>query len=306
MDLREKILELKKERDAVILVHNYQPDEVQDIADFLGDSLELSRIAAKTDAKVIVFCGVHFMAETAKILSPQKTVLLPEPSAGCPMADMITADQLREFKKEYPGSKVVCYVNSSAEVKAESDVCCTSANASEVARSIETDLPLLFVPDQFLAIQTELDTGKNIRPWDGFCHVHVVFRVKDVKRMRELHPRALVVVHPECPPDICELADVVTSTSGMCRFVKGTEAKEIIIGTEIGILHRLRKENPDKKIYPLSENAICTNMKKNDLEKVYTSLRDMKHKIEVPEDIRLKAKEAVDQMVGTLEMVRKG
>lgn len=295
-ELRDKILDLKKKRNAVILVHNYQLGEVQDIGDFIGDSLELSQNAAKTDAAVIVFCGVHFMAETASILCPQKTVLLPDVHAGCPMANMITAEALREKKKEYPGMPVVCYVNSSAAVKAESNICCTSANAVKVVESIEA-AEVLFVPDQYLGHYVESKTNKKIILWPGFCPTHARIRPEHINQLRREYPDAVVVVHPECKPDVISLADRVFSTSGMIRFAQQQDVNEMVVGTESGIIHRLRKENPGKKFIPVTEQAVCPNMKVITLEKVLWSLESMSPEVRVPEDIRLKAIAAVDKML---------
>ena len=295
--LIEKIDKLKKEKNAVILVHNYQRAEVQDIADFTGDSLGLSRTAAGTDADVIVFCGVHFMAETASILSPDKTVLMPDINAGCPMADMITADQLRALKKEHPKAKVLAYVNTSAEVKAETDICCTSSNALKVVENLRDVEEIIFVPDKYLNNYISTMTGRKFIMWNGYCPTHVKIQVEDILRQRQNHPEAKVVVHPECTPPVIEIADRVLSTEGICRYAKESDAAEIIVGTEIGILHRLKKENPDKTFYPASENAVCPNMKLTTLEKVLWSLEDMKHEVRVPEDIRVKARGAVDRMV---------
>jgi quinolinate synthase len=298
--LIEKIDKLKKEKNAVILVHNYQRAEVQDIADFTGDSLGLSRTAAGTDADVIVFCGVHFMAETASILSPEKTVLMPDINAGCPMADMITADQLRALKKEHPKAKVLAYVNTSAEVKAETDICCTSSNALKVVENLRDVEEIIFVPDKYLDSYISTMTGRKFIMWNGYCPTHVKIQAEDILRQRQNHPEAKVVVHPECTPPVIELADKVLSTEGICRYAKESDAAEIIVGTEIGILHRLKKENPDKTFYPASENAVCPNMKLTTLEKVLWSLEDMKHEVRVPEDIRVKARGAVDRMVEVL------
>jgi len=294
--LVEEIFNLKKERNAVILTHNYQLGEVQDIADFVGDSLELSQDAARTGAKVIVFCGVQFMAETASILCPDKMVLLPDINAGCPMADMITAESLRKRKKELPNATVVCYVNSSAEVKAESDICCTSANAVKVVESLDAE-EILFVPDQYLGHYVSTKTNKKIHLWPGYCPTHARIQPQDIIRLKKEHAHAKVVVHPECRPEVIALADAVLSTGGICKFAQKTEAEEIIVGTEIGIIHRLRKENPGKKFISVSEQAICPTMKLITLEKVLKSLKEMSPEIKVPEDIRLRAKAAVDKML---------
>jgi quinolinate synthase len=292
----EKILDLKKRRNAVILVHNYQLGEVQDIADFVGDSLDLSQRAAETDADVIVFCGVHFMAETASILCPDKVVLLPDISAGCPMANMITAERLRAKKKEHPQAAVVCYINSSAEVKAESDVCCTSANAVRVVESLDAR-EILFVPDQYLGHYVSTRTGKKMILWPGFCPTHARIKPERIKELKREYPQAKVVVHPECRPEVIALADEVLSTSGMCRYAQRDEVREMIVGTELGIIHRLRKENPGKRFIPISEQAICPNMKLITLERVLWSLEEMSPEVKVPEEIRLKAKAAVDKML---------
>ncbi len=295
-DIAGEIRRLAKERNSVILVHNYQRGEVQDIADFVGDSLELSQKAAATDAEIIVFCGVHFMAETAAILSPEKTVLLPDVYAGCPMADMITADRLREKKRELPAATVVCYVNSSAEVKAESDMCCTSANAVKVIQSLTTD-DLLFVPDQYLGDYISTQTGRPMTLWPGYCPTHVKIRSDDIIQRKKEHPGARVLVHPECRPEVIEMADEVLSTSGICRYARESDDDEIIIGTEIGIIYRLEKENPHKTFVPLSVLAVCPNMKRITPEKVLWSLRDASGRVTVPEEIRLRAKRAVDRML---------
>ena len=296
LPLAERILKLKQERNAVFLVHNYQLGEVQDIADFVGDSLELSQNAAKTKADVVVFCGVHFMAETAAILCPDMTVLLPDPHAGCPMADMITAEQLRQRKKELPNASVVCYVNSPAEVKAESDICCTSANAVKVVESVEND-EILFVPDQYLGHYASTKTNKKIHLWPGYCPTHARIRDQDIVRLRQEYPQAKVVVHPECRPEVIALADEVASTGGMIRYAQREDVGEMIVGTELGIIHRLKKENPGKKFIPVSEQAVCPNMKLITLEKVLWSLEEMAPEVKVPEAIRLKAKAAVDKML---------
>jgi quinolinate synthase len=292
----EKISILKKKRNAVILVHNYQLGEVQDIADFVGDSLELSQNAAKTGADVIVFCGVHFMAETASILCPDKVVLLPDTNAGCPMADMITAQRLRAKKKEHPQAVVVCYVNSPAEVKAESDICCTSANAVEVVESLDAG-EILFIPDQYLGHYVSAKTGRKMILWPGFCPTHVRIKPDRIKELRQEYPQARVVVHPECRPEVIALADEVASTSGMCRYARRDEVKEMVVGTEVGLIHRLRKENPGKRFIPVSEQAICPNMKLITLEKVLWSLEEMSPDVKVPHEVRLKAIAAVDRML---------
>ena len=296
LSLEERILRLKKERNAVILVHNYQLGEVQDVADFVGDSLELSQKAAKTEADVIVFCGVHFMAETAAILSPHKTVLLPDRHAGCPMANMITAQQLRRKKKELPGAAVVCYVNSTAAVKAESDVCCTSANALKVVNGIEND-EILFVPDQYLGSYVASQTDKKIHLWPGYCPTHARIHPTHIRRLKEEYPEAKVAVHPECRPEVIALADEVLSTSGIIRYAGREDVRELIVGTELGIIYRLKKENPGKKFITVTEQAVCPNMKLITQEKVLWSLEEMRLAVKVPEATRLKAKAAVDRML---------
>lgn len=296
IDIIERIKTLARERDAVILAHNYTRPEIQDIADFVGDSLELSRTASKLSSKVIVFCGVHFMAETAYILSPDKTVLIPDPFAGCPMADMITGEQLRNLKKEHPNAKVVCYVNSSAEVKGESDICCTSANAVDIVSRLDSS-EIIFVPDKYLGTYVSKMTGKRLILWQGYCPIHAMIKAEDIIRMKQEHPRAKVVVHPECPPEVTELADAVRSTSGMLRYVKEVDAQEFIIGTESGIIYRMEKENPGKKFFSVRKDTICVNMKKITLEKVLNSLERNEHKVTVPEDIRIRALKSIERML---------
>ncbi|GAQ95462.1 quinolinate synthase [Thermodesulfovibrio aggregans] len=292
----EEIKKLKKQRNAIILAHNYQREEIQDIADFVGDSLELSKKATQVQCDVIVFCGVHFMAETAAILNPDKTVLLPEIEAGCPMADTVNIRELKEWIKKYPNSPVISYVNTTAEVKSLSYACCTSANAPQIVKAVPFD-SIIFVPDKNLADWAKKQVPeKEIIPWNGFCPTHHMIKKDDVIRAKNIYPDALVVVHPECRPEVIELADHVASTSGMVRFAKSSQAKEFIIGTEIGLLYRLRKENPDKKFYPLKTNMICPNMKITTLESVLRALKENKYIIQVPEDIRLKAYEAVQRM----------
>jgi len=294
--LIDKIQSLKQEKKAVILVHNYQLGEVQDIADFVGDSLELSQRAAESKAEVIVFCGVHFMAETASILCPDEIVLLPEASAGCPMADMATAEKLREKKKELPQAAVVCYINSTAEVKAESDICCTSANAVEVVRSLDNE-QIIFVPDQFLGHYVSTKVKKQYFFWPGYCPTHVRISPDNILQLKEDYPQARVVVHPECRPEVINLADEVLGTGGMCRYARRDDVTQMIVGTEIGIIYRLKKENPQKRFIPASEQAICPDMKLITLEKVLRSLEAMAPEVRVSEDIRLRAKVAVDRML---------
>jgi quinolinate synthase len=282
-EMIQKILKLKAERDAIILAHNYQIGEVQDIADYTGDSLGLSIEASKVTAKVILFCGVKFMAETAAIICPDKTVIMPDENAGCPMANMITPRQLREMKKKHPDAKVVGYVNT--------------ANAVKVVNSIPKELPIIFVPDQSLGDYVSKQCGREMILWRGFCPTHHRILAQDIINARKEHPEAKVIVHPECTSDVIELADEALSTSGMRRFAAETDAHEIIVGTEIGLLHSLRKDNPDKVFYPASMLADCPNMKLNSLEKILWSLEDMVYQITVPEDIRIKAWNAIEKML---------
>lgn len=298
--LVERIKQLKAERKAVILAHNYQPAEIQDIADFCEDSLGLSVKAAGTDAEVIVFCGVKFMAETAAILSPGKTVLLPEKTAGCPLADMITAEQLAELKKQHPDALVVCYVNSSAEVKAESDYCCTSSNAVELVKSLPRDKKIIFVPDQHLGRFVAEKTGRELILWPGYCRTHIMITEDDIKNARAKYPDAVVMAHPECTEPVKALADEVLSTGGMLKFVSKSGAKRFVVATEIGMLHPLKKLRPDAEFIAASGRAICPNMKKITLEKVVWSLEDMKYKVTVPQNVREKAKMALDRMIEIL------
>jgi quinolinate synthase len=295
-EIIDRIHRLRKERKAVILAHNYQVGDVQDIADYTGDSLGLSQEAARCEAEVIVFCGVHFMAETAAILSPQKTVLLPDAQAGCPMADMITAQELRDWKAAYPGRPVVCYVNTTAEVKAESDICCTSSNAVRVVNSIPAE-EILFVPDKNLAAFVARQTRKKVIAWDGYCYVHNQIQAADVQAAKKEHPEAEVWVHPECRPEVIGLADRVISTGFMVKAARETAAAEVLVGTEVGILHRLGKENPKTVFLPVKELAVCSNMKKITLIKVLQALEEMKYGIEVPESIRRRARGAIEKMI---------
>ena len=292
----EEIFALKKELNAVILAHNYQLGSIQEVADLVGDSLELSRAAAKMESEVIIFCGVDFMAETAAILSPKKKVVLPEISAFCPMARMITPKQLRDMKGIYPEAAVVCYVNSSAEVKAESDICCTSANGVSVVKSLEED-QVIFVPDRNLANYVARYVQKKIIPWDGYCYVHDQFRPNEVLESKRFHPQAEVLVHPECRPEVIDLADYVCSTSGMARHAKSSRVREFIIGTEVGMLYRLKKDNPEKEFYPLSEQAVCENMRKTNLEKVLRALATLEPRIVVQKEIAEKARVAITRML---------
>lgn len=296
----QRIQQLKHQRNAVILAHNYQPGEIQDMADFTGDSLGLSIKAAQTDAKVIVFCGVQFMAETAAILSPEKTVLLPDKFAGCPLADMITAEQLRQLKQQNPDALVVCYVNSSAGVKAESDYCCTSANAVEVVSSLPADRPVIFVPDQHLGRFVVERTGRNLILWPGYCTTHVVITEQDIKSAKAKYPAAVIMAHPECAEPVKKLSDQIFSTGQMLKFAKTNNAKQFIIATEIGMIHALKKQNPAAEFVPASDRATCPNMKKITLDKVIGSLQDMQYKVTVPDEVRKKAKKALNRMVEIL------
>ncbi len=298
--LIEKIDKLKQQRNAVILAHNYQPAEIQDIADFCGDSLGLSIKAAQTDAEVIVFCGVQFMAETAAILSPEKTVLLPDKYAGCPLADMMTAEQLGGLKRQHPDALVVCYVNSSAEVKAKSDYCCTSANAVEVVNALPTDRRIIFVPDQQLGRFVAERTGRDLVLWPGYCHVHVVITEEDIKNAKAKYPDAIVMVHPECTEPVRALADQLLSTGQMLKFAEKSTAKRFIVATETGMLHPLKRQNEGAEFIAAGDRAICPNMKKITLEKILWSLEDMQYKVTVPDEVRIKAEKALDRMVETL------
>jgi quinolinate synthase len=293
----EKINQLKNKHNAIILVHNYQLPEVQDIADYVGDSLELAKISQNIDCNIILFCGVHFMAETAKILNPNKIVLMPDTHAGCPMADMITPDQLQKEKESYPEAAVVTYINSTADVKAQSNICCTSANGVKVAESIKEN-EIIFTPDKYLGSFVERQVkDKEFHLWSGYCPSHMVFSKKEVLELKKEHPAADIVVHPECRVEVQEIADAICSTSQMISHAKKSEAKEFIICTEIGMLYRLKKENPEKNFIAGSPHAVCPNMKLTTLEKVLWSLEDLKFEITVDESIRLGALGAIEKMV---------
>jgi quinolinate synthase len=298
--LVDKIEKLKKQQSAIILAHNYQPGEIQDIADYMGDSLGLSVKASQTDAKVIVFCGVRFMAETAAILSPEKTVLLPDKLAGCPLADMINAEQLRDLKSRHPDALVVCYVNSSAQVKAESDYCCTSSNAVEVVSSLPPDKQIIFVPDQHLGRFVIDKTGRDLILWPGYCATHIAITERDIQQAKAEHPKAIVMVHPECSEPVKDLADEVLSTGQMLKFAARSDAKQFIIGTEIGMIHALKKEKPAAEFFPAAERGVCPNMKRITLDKVLWSLEDMQFVVTVPDEIAARAKKSLDRMVRIL------
>ena len=297
--IEEEVRALKKERNAVILAHNYQAGEIQEVADFLGDSLNLARYAQKTDADVIVFCGVHFMAETASILCPDKIVLIPDLAAGCSLADMVRPEDVRKWKEQHPDGVVVCYVNTSAAVKAESDYACTSSNAVKVVESIPMDKEILFIPDFFLGSYVKQKTGRKIHLWQGYCGAHSVIRSENIARLHQEHPKAEFIMHPECgcTTKSMQYADKVLSTEGMVKHVNESPATEFIIATETGILHRMRKDNPDKQFYAGSEQAVCSFMKQNTLEKVVLSLERMQFPVKVPEDLARRAKLCIDRMV---------
>lgn len=295
--LTDEIIKLKQQRNAIILSHVYQRPEVQEAADFVGDSLELSRKAAGTDADVIVFCGVHFMAESAAILSPQKTVLLPEEDAGCPMADMVTAEALRVKKAEMPGAVTVCYVNTSAEVKAECDIACTSANAVKVVASLPRDKPIIFVPDKNLGQYIAGQTGREMFLWEGYCNTHDRLTAGEVRAVKERYPEALLLVHPECRPEVVAMADHVASTTGMLRFAGESTAAEYIVATETGILHQFNKRNPGKKFYPASNKLVCPNMKATTLDKVLKALQTLEPRVTVPGDVRERALNCLERML---------
>lgn len=294
--MKDKVRSLLKQRKAIMLAHNYQPPEIQDVADLCGDSLELSIKASQTDAEVIVFCGVHFMAETASIMSPEKVVLLPKKDAGCPMADMVTSEALEKKLKEISPMPVVTYVNSSAAVKALSTICCTSANVIGVVNSLEAN-EVLMIPDRNLAKYTALYTKKKIHFWDGYCPIHDSLTSEKVLKAKKDHPGAVFMAHPECRPEVLELADLILSTSGMIKYAGESESKTFIVGTEVGILHPMRKAHPDKTFYSVSEDMECKDMKKIILEDVVGSLEFMEGEVKVPEGIRIKAKEAVRKMI---------
>ena len=299
-NIKKKIGELCKERNAVILAHNYQRPEVQDIAHIVGDSLELSLKASETEADILVFCGVHFMAETASILCPDKKVLLPVISAGCPMAEMITPESLKKEKLKNPDAVVISYVNTTAGVKAESDICCTSANVINVVKSVDPGRPVLMTPDRNLArfaASSCSGEGRNITWWNGYCPIHDMLDYEHVKKVKKLNPSALFIVHPECRPDVLSLADAVRSTSGMFRYVAESGADKFIIGTETGILHQMALRFPDRTFIPADQSMVCSDMKKITLEHIVKSLETMSPEVKVPDHIRLKAYSAVERML---------
>ncbi len=294
--LREQVFDLKKKLNAIIVAHNYQVSEVQDVADFVGDSFELARLCAEAKAEMIVFCGVDFMAETAAILNPEATTLLSAATACCPMANMITETDLNEWKAKYPKAGVVSYVNTSAVIKAGSDICCTSANAVKVVESLPHE-EILFVPDQNLGHFVSTKTKKRIILYPGFCITHSKLTAVEVKTAKENYPEAKVIVHPECRPEVVAIADAALSTSQIIKYIKESPVKSFLIGTEEGILHRLYKDNPDKNFYILANSFICPNMKKTRLETVIETMQTGRNRITVPEDIRIKAKKALDRML---------
>ena len=296
-NLIEKINELKEKRNAIILAHNYQLPEVQDIADFVGDSLELAQISAKADAKVDVLCGVNFMAETAAMINPKKKILVPDLTAGCPMAEMVDAKKVRELKKQYPEAAVVCYVNSTAEVKAESDICCTSSNALKVVESLEDYKQIIFVPDKYLGHFLSLSSDKEFILANGYCPTHARISPRLIDELKAKYRNAEVLVHGECTPEVKEKADKILSTGKMCNYVKNSSKKDFIIGTEREIMHRMRKENPEKNLIQASPLAICPNMKKNNLEKIFDVLENMKNEVKIDEKVRLKARKCIDRML---------
>jgi quinolinate synthase len=293
--LIEKINFLKKAKNALILAHNYQPAEIQDIADFVGDTLELSCRAAASSAQILVVCGVDFVAETVALFNPSKTVLIPERNAGCPMAAMITAEGLRQKKAENPGSPVVCYLKSPAEVKAESDICCTSSNASAIIEALGRDKKIIFVPDQYLGDYVCTIADLEMDLWPGYCPSHFKINPEDIVRQKEAHPQAKILAHPECTPQVRAMADFVLSTTQILNYARQSDAAEFIVATETGLLHRLKKENPQKVFIAASERAICGKMRMISLESVLWSLENLIYPIQIPEDIRIKAKRAIDR-----------
>jgi quinolinate synthase len=304
----EEINELKQQKNAVILAHNYQVPDVQDIADYVGDSLGLSQQAGKTDAETIIFCGVHFMAETASIISPDKSVLIPDLDAGCSLADSITADQLRTWKADHPEAVVVSYINTTAAIKAESDYCCTSSNAVQIVESISDEKEILFLPDKFLGTYVEMVTGRDLNIWDGACHVHEKIGELNLNEKQKEHPDAEVLIHPECGCSTsCMMKSAmyfdcddghIHSTSGMLNRAHESDADEFVVATETGILHRMRKENPEKEFYAANDNAVCEYMKMITLEKLHDSLQNDRFVVKVPEELVEKARRPIERMLG--------
>jgi quinolinate synthase len=295
-ELKQGILELKRQKDVLLLVHNYQLQEIQELADFIGDSLELARKATEVNKPIIVFCGVRFMAETAKILNPGTKVLIPRYDAGCPMADMITRDDVIKLRGKYPEAVVCSYVNTNADVKAETDICCTSANAVEVIRSLDADR-VIFTPDKNLASFVGRNVNTEIIPYDGYCYVHARFGADDIRRSREAHPDAVVLVHPECNPDVVDLADEVLSTSGMLKFAGQSSAQEFIVATEIGLIERMKREMPEKRFYSAGKAQFCFNMKRIRLGDLYRSLAEEIYEVNVDPDIMRKARTSLERMI---------
>lgn len=297
MDIIQEINKLKIERNAVIMAHNYTLPEVQDIADYSGDSLELARIAAGCDARVIVLCGVRFMAETAKILSPEAIVLHPAPESGCPMADMADAEAVKEFREKNPDTLLIAYVNTTAATKSEVDICCTSGNAEKIVAALPENQKVMFLPDANLGGNLIRSLGRPMGLWDGCCPIHNRITPDDIRQARAAHPEAVVMVHPECKVEVTALADHALSTGGMLKLVSGSSAKEFVVGTEIGIIHRMKKENPDKKFYPLDNNPVCEDMKKITLEKIAAVLRDLSCRVELDADVIAKARRPIEKML---------
>ncbi|MCM3631343.1 quinolinate synthetase [Paenibacillus catalpae] len=295
-ELRERLMQLKKERNAIILAHYYQRDEIQEVADFRGDSFLLAQKAAQTDADVIVFCGVHFMGESAKILAPNKTVIIPDERAGCPMADMVNVDGLRKLKAQHPNATVVTYINSSAEIKAETDICCTSANAVKVVNSVEGD-EVIWVPDKNLGHYVQQNTDKKMIIWEGYCNTHDMLTVKDVEEMKAKYPNAQFVVHPECRPEVVELGDFVGSTTAIIKYCKESDCKEFIVGTEDGTGYQLRLDSPDKTFHFASKYLVCPNMKVNNLKKLVKCLETMQPQIYVPDHVADQARKSLERML---------
>ncbi|BFT68779.1 MULTISPECIES: quinolinate synthase NadA [Paenibacillus] len=295
-ELKERLLQLKKERNAIILAHYYQRDEVQEVADFRGDSFLLAQKAAQTDADVIVFCGVHFMGESAKILAPNKTVIIPDERAGCPMADMVNVEGLRALKRQHPKAKVVAYINTSADVKSETDICCTSANAINVINSVDSD-EIIWVPDKNLGDYVSKFTSKKVIIWEGYCNTHDMLTVKDVEEMKAQYPNAQFVVHPECRPEVVKLGDFVGSTTAIIKYCKESDCKEFIVGTEDGTGYQLRLDSPDKQFHFATKYLVCPNMKVNNLKKIVKCLETMQPEIYVPEDVADKARLSLERML---------